>query len=92
MTADEALLVGQDALIWLSGRPEAMAGFLASSGLAPDDLRDRVGDPEFIGFVIEFVMSSDEMVLDFAAESGLDPTAPGRARAALPGGGLHNWT
>lgn len=92
MTTDEALLVGQDALIWLSGREEAMAGLLASSGLAPDDLRDRVADPEFLGFVLEFIMGSDEMVLDFAGESGLDPTAPGRARAALPGGALHNWT
>ena len=32
------------------------------------------------------------MVLDFAAEAGLRPEDVARARAALPGGELPNWT
>ena len=92
MTADEARLVGQEALIWLSGQEEAMAGLLGASGLAPEDLRARASDPEFLGFVLEFILGSDEMVLDFARSRGLDPTLPGRARAALPGGSAFNWT
>jgi hypothetical protein len=92
LTADEAVSIGQEALIWLSGRPEALAGLLAASGLAPGDLRSRAADPEFLGFVIEFLASSDSMLLDFARDSGLDPSRPMRARAALPGGAEHNWT
>ncbi len=56
MTADEAVSIGQDALIWLAGQPEALAGFLAASGLAPEDLRSRAADPEFLGFVLEFLL------------------------------------
>jgi hypothetical protein len=92
VTPDEAAAIGQDALIWLAGRPDALAGFLAASGVAPQDLRNRAADPEFLGFVLEFVAGSDQMILDFTAESGLDPSAPMRARAALPGGAEHNWT
>ena len=83
--------IGQDALIWLAGQPEALAGFLAASGLAPDDLRSRAADPEFLGFVLDFLLGSDAMVLDFAAAAGLAPR-PARARAALPGGAEPNWT
>ncbi|HET9068291.1 MAG TPA: DUF3572 family protein [Amaricoccus sp.] len=92
MTREEAAAIGQDALVWLAGQPDALAGFLAASGLAPADLRSRVGDPEFLGFVLEFICGSDRMILDFAAEAGLDPAAPMRARAALPGGADRNWT
>ena len=92
MTADEAVSIGQDALIWLAGQPDALAGFLAASGLAPEDLRDRAADPEFLGFVLEFLLGADSMLLDFASASGIPPAAPARARAALPGGMEHNWT
>jgi hypothetical protein len=92
VTADEAVSIGQEALIWLAGQPEAMAGFLAASGIAPEDLRGRAADPEFLGFVLEFLTGSDAMILGFARETGLDPTLPIRARAALPGGAEHNWT
>jgi hypothetical protein len=92
VTADEAVSIGQEALIWLAGQPEALGGFLAASGLSPDELRRRAEDPEFLGFVIEFLTGSDAMVLAFARDAGLHPSAPMRARAALPGGAEHNWT
>jgi hypothetical protein len=92
LTADEAVSIGQDALVWLAGEPEALTGFLAASGLAPDAVRSRVDDPDFLGFVLEFILGSDQMILDFASASGLEPSAPMRARAALPGGAEHNWT
>ena len=92
MTEDEALSIGQDALIWLAGQPDALAGFLAASGLAPELLRRRAADPEFLGFVLEFILGSDETVLAFASGSALDPGVPARARAALPGGAAYNWT
>lgn len=92
MTGEKAIGIGQDALIWLSGRPEALERFLDASGLAPDSLRRRAGEPEFLGFVLEFLLGSDAMVLDFATAAGLEPEAPGRARVALAGGDLPNWT
>ena len=39
MTEGQAIAIGQDALIWLAGNDEALGGFLAASGLAPEDLR-----------------------------------------------------
>lgn len=92
MTKAQAIAIGQDALIWLAGKDEALGGLLALSGLAPEDLRDRAADPEFLGFVLDFLLGADAMVLDFTADAGLAPQDPARARAALPGGDLPNWT
>ena len=42
--------------------------------------------------MLDFLLGADAMVLDFAADAGLAPQDPARARAALPGGDLPNWT
>lgn len=84
--------VGRQALIWLAGRPEAMGAFLDASGADPAELRARAADPEFLGFVLDFLLQSDAFVLDFAAEAGIPPETPARARAALPGGAVPDWS
>jgi hypothetical protein len=91
MKEERAIGIGQDAVIWLSGQPEALDAFLGHSGLAHGSLRGRAQDPEFLGFVLEFVLGTDERVLDFARSAGLRPEDAARARAAL-GGDLPNWT
>lgn len=84
--------IGRQALIWLAGQPETMAAFLDASGADPAELRTRIADPEFLGFILDFLLQSDELVLGFAAEAGIAPETPARARAALPGGAIPDWT
>ena len=91
MKPEHAVAIGQDALIWLAGQPEALSALLATTGLAPEDMRARADDPEFLGFVLDFVLGSDATVLEFARAAGLDLTAAARARALL-GGATPNWT
>ncbi|MFO1106934.1 MAG: DUF3572 domain-containing protein [Amaricoccus sp.] len=92
MKQEQAVALGQQALIWLAGQPEALGAFLGASGLAPGDLRGRTGDPEFLGFLVDFLLGDESLLLAFCAETGTRPTAPAQARAALPGGDLPNWT
>jgi hypothetical protein len=91
MKPEQAVAIGQEALIWLAGNEDVMAGFLGASGLSPDDLRGRSGDPEFLGFVLDHVLAADAWVIEFAAAAGLKPEDVLRARAAL-GGELPHWT
>ena len=92
MQSEKAIGTAQDALIWLADQPEALAAFLGASGLGPGELRARVADAEFLGFVLDFLLGNEAMLLAFCAETGRAPTAPALARAALPGGNLPNWT
>jgi hypothetical protein len=55
-------------------------------------MRARAGDPEFLGFVLDFLLSDEAALLDFARETEIPPDRPLRARAALPGGALPHWT
>lgn len=92
MTEAEAIATGREALIWLAARPEALGAFLAASGAGLAEIRARAGDPEFLGFVLEHLLSSEEWTRDFAAEAAMPPDRPARARAALPGGYAPDWT
>ncbi len=92
MNTEHAADLARDALIWLAGHPDELGTFLAASGAGADTIGARAGDPEFLGFVLDFLLGADEMVLGFAAETGHAPDSILRARAALPGGALPDWT
>jgi hypothetical protein len=86
----EALAV--QALAWMAGDPDLIGRFLAVSGAGPADLRSRASEPEFLGFVLDFLLADEAALLAFAAAENIRPELPMRARAALPGGDLPNWT
>lgn len=92
MKQEQAVALAQRALIWLADEPEALGAFLVVSGASPGDLRARAQDPEFLGFLLEHLLQSDALVLAFARDAGVPPDLPARARAALPGGDVPNWT
>jgi hypothetical protein len=96
MNAEAAASMAQDALIWLAGQPDLLGQFLAASGAGSGagraDMRRLADDPEFLGFVLDFLLGSDDLLRSFAAEAGIAPDAPMRARAALPGGAVPDWT
>lgn len=92
MKREQAIEIGQQALVWLAGEPEALGAFLAASGAGPADVRARASEPEFLGFVLDHLLQSDALVLGFARDAGLAPETPARARAALPGGYAPDWT
>jgi hypothetical protein len=84
--------LARDALLWLLGRPDDLGAFMGASGLDLADLRARAGEPEFLGFVLDFLLADEALLGAFAAEAGLPPDAPRRARLALPGGDVPEWT
>ena len=84
--------VALKALAWIAAQEDALGALLAASGLAPTELRDRAADPEFLGFVLDFLMQDEAMLCAFAAAAGVAPDAPMRVRAALPGGQAPHWT
>lgn len=92
MNRDAAETLAVEALGWIAGRDELAGAFLAASGAAPEELRERAADPAFLGFVLDFLLGDEDALLDFCEAAGAPPDAPMRARAALPGGDLPHWT
>ena len=92
LSREGAELLGLQALGWIAARPDLAERFLSAAGASADEMRDRAGDPDFLGFVLDFLLADEEALLDFAHEAGIPPDRPLRARAALPGGALPHWT
>ena len=89
---DAAEMLAIRALGWIAADDELAGAFLGASGAAAGDLRERAGDPEFLGFVLDFLLADEAALLAFCEATDTPPDAPMRARAQLPGGDLPNWT
>ena len=92
LTRDSAETIGLQVLNWLIGHDTLRPVFLGASGASEDDFRQRVGDPEFLGAVLDFVMMDDSWVVECCDAAGLKYTDLMAARQALPGGGEVHWT
>lgn len=92
LARDTAETIGLEALGWIAARPELAGRFLDAAGASPDELRERAADAEFLGFVLDFLLSDEDALVSFSQEAGIPADRPLRARAALPGGELPSWT
>ena len=89
MTRDLAEAHGLKALIFLAEDERRLTRFLAESGLDPDELRRRAGEPEMLAAVLNHLLEDESLLLVFAASAGFDPAEVQSARAAL--GGASPW-
>lgn len=85
MKREQAEYLAIQALGWMASDSDRLGHFLNASGASADDLRGRAQDPEFLEFVLDFVMLDDESVLAFCAENNLLPESVKRARYVLSG-------
>ena len=81
--AAEALAVA--ALGFLASEPEHLGGFLAASGVSPDQIRQAARDRTFLTGVLDHFSGNEPLLIAFAQHAGIDPTEVERARAALGG-------
>ena len=76
LSRDEAEIIALKALGFLVSSPDRAERFLNLSGLAPEDLRSRAGDPHFLAGVIEHLLADESLLVMFAEDSGTDPRVP----------------
>jgi hypothetical protein len=67
---------------------DRLGQFLALSGFGPAELRARAGDPEFLGGVLDFLLSDEAVVVAFAQWAAVDPASVLALRQKLPGGSV----
>ena len=89
---EQAEVLGLQALGWIAGDPERAERFFAIAGTGADEMRARARDPEYLGFVLDYLLSDEPLLLAFCEDETLAPDRPIRARAGLPGGDLPHWT
>jgi len=71
------------ALTFIAQDDERLGGFLALSGLEPGNLREAATEPSFLVGVLDYLSSDEALLLAFAANFQIDPTAVGTAQRLL---------
>jgi Protein of unknown function (DUF3572) len=85
MPREAAELLAIQALTFLAEEPERLARFLALAGIGPEAIRAAASEPRFLNGLLDHIASDEALLLQFAAQAGVDPAEIGRARAALAG-------
>lgn len=81
-----------EVVAWIVAQDDLLPVFLGATGASESDLRQRVGDAEFLASVLDFLLMDDAWVVGFCDAAGHGYDRPMRARAELPGGQMVNWT
>ncbi len=81
--AAEALAVA--ALGYLASEPEHLGGFLAATGIGPDQIRNAAHNRDFLSGVLDYFSGDEALLVAFAKDQEIDPAEIERARATLGG-------
>jgi hypothetical protein len=70
---------------FLVGDEDRLQRFCALTGMGQAELQSGLTDATMQGFLLDYALSDESLLLAFAADNGLKPEAIVRARHALPG-------
>lgn len=87
-----AEVIGLKAVGWLAANDELLPVFLGATGADEAQFRAGLGDPDFQGSVLDFLLMDDAWITAFCEAEALPYSAPMEARAVLPGGEAVHWT
>ena len=82
--AEEAEAVALKAIAFIAADEELLPRFVALTGCGADEIRARIGDPAFLGGVLDFILGDEPTLLAFAEAAELAPETPMAARSKLP--------
>ena len=80
------------AFSWVAEDVERLNAFMAMTGAAPADIVRNANSAAFLGTVLDYILTEDQLVIAFCDSCKLPYTAPMQARGLLPGGQSWNWT
>ena len=84
-TRESAEELAIQALTFIAGDGERLGRFLAITGIGPGEIRAAARESGFLAGVLDHIAGHERMVVEFAAEAGIDPVEIGKARAILGG-------
>ena len=82
----DPVIVALGALAATLSDPRRAERLLALTGIGPDDLRERAGDPDLLAAVLRFLENHEPDLVEIAQTIGVNPGDLVAAREALENG------
>lgn len=83
ITQTYAETLGLRALTFVASWPDALSRFLVLSGADSKSLRQYAAAPECLAAVLEFLLTSEDLLTQFCADEAVDPRTVHLAAARL---------
>jgi hypothetical protein len=80
---ETAEMLAVQALAFIVEDDGRLNGFIASTGIAAQSIRDAARDPNFLVGVLEYILADENLLIAFADSAGFDPAEVARSRQAL---------
>jgi hypothetical protein len=84
-TTEGASVIALKFIEFIASEESRLERFLALTGISLGDLKDSAKDPSFQGFVLDYAMQDETLILEFATIDNTSPSVLVSARHALPG-------
>ena len=84
LSVEDAQTIALKAIAFIAADDELLSRFVALTGCGMDNIRERIGDPAFLGGVLDFILGDEPTVLAFVETEELAPETPMAARHKLP--------
>ena len=70
---------------FLLSNEDRLRGFLGTTGIIAEDLNDALITSDFQSGILEYLLSREDLLLQFCEENGVDPAYPRNAALILNG-------
>lgn len=91
MNREESEIIALQALTFIAGQEKIMGWMLAETGIDQRTLAQSADNPEILAGVLDFLLSHEEILIDFCNQKSLSATSPVRARQFLPGAPVEDY-
>ena len=84
-SSSEAEILALHVVAFITERDNVLQQLISQTGMTPSTLRERTNDPEFLAGVVDFLLSNEQLLLEFCKFEKLAPARLLRIRQELPG-------
>ena len=81
----EGTTIALQLIAFLASDDERMDRFSALSGMTLGDMKDGANNPVFLGFMLDYALQDEALILSFAETHEISPQSLVAARRQLPG-------
>ena len=81
----EGSTIALQLIAFLASDDERMERFSALSGMALGDMKDGANNPVFLGFMLDYALQDEALILSFAEFHEISPQTLALTRRQLPG-------